>query len=51
MKNILLRGQTKHHVYVGQAEVGVNKHHLLAKLRKANGKIDRDIGLAYAALA
>ena len=51
VKDVFLRRKAKHHVHVGKAQVRINEHHLFAKLCKAYGQVDRDIGLAYPALA
>src|SRR5690606_13775867 len=38
-------------IHVGQSEVGIHQHDPAAKLGQRQGKVDRDIGLAHAALA
>ena len=51
VEDVLFGMQAQQHVHIGQPQVRVQKQHALAARRQGQGQIDRDIGLAYAALA
>jgi hypothetical protein len=51
VRKVVKRSQAKHDIDVGQAKVGVQQHDALVLQTQRQGQIDRDVGLADAALA
>ena len=51
MAEVVFGACTQRNLCVGQAQVGVKQHDIMATLRQSHGEVDRHSGFAYPALA